>query len=66
NFWSNKRLQHPGSAHLEAYVPEALLQSPDLRGRTFRVCLLLPESDLVEGFFRDVYSAFALLGYSFA
>ncbi|MCI15225.1 hypothetical protein A2U01_0036361, partial [Trifolium medium] len=64
--WSNKRLQHPGSAHSESYVPEALLQSLDLRGRTFKVCLLLPESDLVKGFFRGVDSAFAPLGYSFA
>ncbi|MCI41175.1 hypothetical protein A2U01_0062408, partial [Trifolium medium] len=31
-------------AHSEANVPEALLQSLDFRGRTFRVCLLLPES----------------------
>ncbi|MCI44568.1 hypothetical protein A2U01_0065807, partial [Trifolium medium] len=26
----------------------------DLRGRTFRVCLLLPEYELVEEFFRGV------------
>ncbi|MCI92881.1 hypothetical protein A2U01_0114178, partial [Trifolium medium] len=45
---------------------EALLQSLDLRGRTFRVCLLLPKSDLVKGFFRGVDSTFAPLGYSFA
>ncbi|MCI85219.1 hypothetical protein A2U01_0106498, partial [Trifolium medium] len=38
--------QHPGPAHSEADVPEALLQILDLRGRTFRVCLLLPESVL--------------------
>ncbi|MCI66746.1 hypothetical protein A2U01_0088004, partial [Trifolium medium] len=40
----------------------------DFRGRTFRVCLLLPESvsqDLKAGFFRSV-SALASLGYSFA
>ncbi|MCI84998.1 hypothetical protein A2U01_0106276, partial [Trifolium medium] len=31
-------------AHSEADVPEALLQSLDFRGKTFRVCLLLLES----------------------
>ncbi|MCI64368.1 hypothetical protein A2U01_0085626, partial [Trifolium medium] len=35
-------------AHSEADVPEALLQSLILRGRTFRVCLLLPEAVLYD------------------
>ncbi|MCI73459.1 hypothetical protein A2U01_0094723, partial [Trifolium medium] len=49
-------------------VLEALLQSLDLRGKTFRVCLQLLESVLqtVKGFFRGVNSMFASLGYSFA
>ncbi|MCI77795.1 hypothetical protein A2U01_0099065, partial [Trifolium medium] len=33
-------------SHSEADVPEALLHSLDLGGRTFRVCILLPESVL--------------------
>ncbi|MCI46822.1 hypothetical protein A2U01_0068063, partial [Trifolium medium] len=33
-------------AHSEVDVPEALLQNLELRGRTFRVCLLFPESIL--------------------
>ncbi|MCI72148.1 hypothetical protein A2U01_0093411, partial [Trifolium medium] len=57
-----------GSAHAESDVPEALLQSLDLRSKTFRVCPQLPESVLqtMKGFFRGVDSAFAFLGYSFA
>ncbi|MCI83857.1 hypothetical protein A2U01_0105133, partial [Trifolium medium] len=39
---------HPGFAHSEAYVPEALLHNLDLKYITFRVFLLLPESDLVD------------------
>ncbi|MCH90297.1 hypothetical protein A2U01_0011210, partial [Trifolium medium] len=38
NYWSNKRLQHPGSAHSEAYVPI---------GTASESALLLPESDLI-------------------
>ncbi|MCI57432.1 hypothetical protein A2U01_0078683 [Trifolium medium] len=46
-----------------------MLQSLDLRGRTFRVCLLLPEYvslRLVGKTLQRRFSMLASLGYSFA
>ncbi|MCI51039.1 hypothetical protein A2U01_0072283, partial [Trifolium medium] len=56
------------SVHSEADVLEALRQNLDLRGRTFRVCLLLPGSVLqtCRRILQRRLNTFASLGYSFA